>query len=221
MYNVLLLCGKIFKAVRLRPGGATAHSPGQSRAKRGGTLGYPHARPCRPNGAKAVQGERRAKRKAAGFTFSLPSRRLLYVKAVQGERRAKRKAVQSERKGNKKRKSFNLPFPNCSRFYAKAAGFTFSLPSRRLLYVKAVQGERRTKTKLKFLIFFFRAAACLMKKQCKECSCGFAEKIRECATSRDAFAPLGRKGQVFRLPQGAASLRSALPWAGCCCPFGA
>ena len=152
-------------AVRLRPGGATAHSPGQSRSKRGGTLGYPHARPCSPNGAKAVQGERRAKRKAAGFTFSLPSRRLLYVKAV--------------------------------------------------------QGERRTKTKLKFLIFFFRAAACLMKKQCKECSCGFAEKIRECATSRDAFAPLGRKGQVFRLPQGAASLRSALPWAGCCCPFGA
>ncbi|MCI6294846.1 MAG: hypothetical protein MR605_03705 [Bacteroidales bacterium] len=60
-----------------------------------------------------MQGERRAKRKAAGFSFSMPSRRLLYVKAVQGECRAKR----------------------------KAAGFSFSMPSRRLLYVKAVQGE--------------------------------------------------------------------------------
>lgn len=41
------------KAVRLRPKGATAHSPGQSRAKRGGTPGYPGIRPCRPKGAKA------------------------------------------------------------------------------------------------------------------------------------------------------------------------
>ena len=40
-----------------------------------------------------------------------------------------------------------MPFPKCSRFYAKAAGFSFSMPSRRLLYVKAVQGERRAKSK--------------------------------------------------------------------------
>ena len=64
-----------------------------------------------PNGAKAVQGERRAKRKAAGFSFSMPSRRLLYVKAVQGERRAK----------------------------SKAAGYSFSMPSCRLLYVKVLR----------------------------------------------------------------------------------
>ena len=38
-----------------------------------------------------MQGERRAKRKAAGYSFSMPSRRLLYVKAVQGECRAKEK----------------------------------------------------------------------------------------------------------------------------------
>ena len=53
------------KAVRLRPKGAKAHSPGQA-TEGSGTPGYPGIRPCRPKGAKAVQGERRAKRKAAG-----------------------------------------------------------------------------------------------------------------------------------------------------------
>ena len=42
-------------------------------------------------GAKIVQGESRAKRKAEGFAFSMPSRSLYYAKIVQGERRAKRK----------------------------------------------------------------------------------------------------------------------------------
>ncbi|MDD6732483.1 MAG: hypothetical protein PUE17_07585 [Bacteroidales bacterium] len=40
-------------------------------------------------------------------------------------RRAQRKAVQGERKGNKKRKFFKMPFPNRSRLYVKAAGFYF------------------------------------------------------------------------------------------------
>ncbi|MCI7272919.1 hypothetical protein MR642_01160 [bacterium] len=70
------------------------------------------------------------------FHFVLPSRRLSYEKLVQGESRTKRKAVQSERKGYKKRKSFYLPFPNCSRLYEKAAGFSFFLPSRSLTYEK-------------------------------------------------------------------------------------
>ena len=56
------------------------------------------------------------------------------AKLVQGECRTKRKTVQSERKGYKKRKSFYLPFPNCSRLYAKAVGFSFFMPSRSLHY---------------------------------------------------------------------------------------
>ena len=63
--------------------------------------------------------------KPQDFHFALPSRSLSYEKLVQGESRTKRKAVQSERKGYKKRKSFYLPFSNCSRLYAKAAGFSF------------------------------------------------------------------------------------------------
>ena len=41
--------------------------------------------------AKIVQGESRAKRKAEGFAFSMPSRSLSSTKIVQGESRAKRK----------------------------------------------------------------------------------------------------------------------------------
>ena len=40
------------KAVRLRPKGAKAHSPGQA-TEGSGTPGYPGSRPCRPKGAKA------------------------------------------------------------------------------------------------------------------------------------------------------------------------
>ncbi|MDD6731590.1 MAG: hypothetical protein PUE17_02930, partial [Bacteroidales bacterium] len=47
-------------------------------------------------------------------------------------RAEKRKAVQGERKGNKKLKFFKMPFPNRSRLYVKAAGFSFYLPSRSL-----------------------------------------------------------------------------------------
>ncbi|MCI7274300.1 hypothetical protein MR642_08365 [bacterium] len=42
--------------------------------------------------ANIVQGECKAKSKAEGFTFSLPSRRLYYVNIVQGECKAKSKA---------------------------------------------------------------------------------------------------------------------------------
>ena len=73
------------------------------------------------------------------------------AKLVQGECRTKRKAVQSERKGYKKRKSFYLPFPNCSRLYAKAVGFSFFMPSRSLTYEKLVQGESNGKKKRRFL----------------------------------------------------------------------
>ena len=72
-----------------------------------------------------MQGERRAKRKAAGFSFSMPSRRLLYVKAVLGECRAKRKAVLSERKGNKKRKFLICLFRTAAGFMQKPQDFLF------------------------------------------------------------------------------------------------
>ena len=56
------------KAVRLRPKGAKAHSPGQA-SEGSDTPGYPGIRPCRPKGAKAVQGERSMKNKSKIFRF--------------------------------------------------------------------------------------------------------------------------------------------------------
>ena len=47
--------------------------------------------------------------------------------------------MQGERKGNKKRKFFKMPFPNRSRLYVKAKGFSFFMLSRSLLYVKVLR----------------------------------------------------------------------------------
>ena len=97
---------------------------------------------------------------------------------MQGERRAKRKAVQSERKGNKKRKFLICLFRSAAGFMQRPQDF----------------------------LFLCRAAACFMKKYYESPHC---------------FCPVGATRPDGWVTQGAASLRSALPWAVCCCPSGA
>ena len=91
-------------------------------------------------GAKIVQGERKAKCKAKGFSFSLPSRRLSWrSKVVQGERKAK----------------------------CKANGFAFSLPSRCLSWrSKVCKASAKQNAKPKDFHFLCRAAAYLGEAKC-------------------------------------------------------
>lgn len=80
----------------------------------------------------------------------MPSRSLLY-----------KKVVQSERIGNKKRKSFKLPFPNCSRLHVKAEKYPCLNPiSQQKCNIKVNKIERNINSSLNFTTFAQNSNEC-------------------------------------------------------------